>query len=158
MKAQTMLAAAALIGALAMPAVAQEADPVTKARPFFSSAETYRKANPVVVKRNYRASLETGNDGVIETALAHVVRMKMYMQAEDFSDIKPAIDWLAVGGRTPAIRYKAYLAALVIENPNWFKDECCKEYAGSEEMFTALADRLRSTLGGLAEGKYVRPE
>ncbi len=158
MKAQVMLAAAALVGALAVPAAAQQTDTVAKARPFFSGLEAHKKVNLVAARRAYRASLESGNDGVVETALAHIARMRMYMQADDFSDIKPAVDWLAVSSKTPAIRYKAYLTALVIENPKWFQEECCKEYVGSEEMFTALAERLKSTLVGLADAKYVRPE
>jgi hypothetical protein len=158
MKAHTMLAAALLIGAATIPAAAQEGKTENPEKRYFSSLESYQHANLNVLRRNFRSCLDSDNDGVVESAIAHIIRMKMYLKAEDFSDLKSAIDWLSVAGRTPAIRYKAYLAILVLDNPNWFKDECCKEYAGTEEMFTTLAKRLQQTLIGYADHKYVRPE
>jgi hypothetical protein len=158
MKARTMLAAALLIGAVTLPAVAQEERTPKSEQTYFSSLDSYRHANLTVLCRNFRACLDSQNDGVVESAIAHIIRMKMYLKSEDFTDLKSAIDWLSVAGRTPAIRYKAYLASLVLDNPNWFKDECCKEYSGAEEMFTTLAKRLQQTLIGYADHKYVRPE
>lgn len=158
MKANTMLAAALLIGATTLPAIAQEQKTAKPDMPYFSSLASYQRANLPTLRKNYKACLGSENDGVVESAIAHVVRMKMYFKAEDFSDLKGAIDWLAVSGRTPGIRYKAYLASLVLDNPSWFKDECCKEYEGTEEMFTALSKRLQQTLIGYADRKYVRPE
>lgn len=157
MKAHTMLAVL-FIGGVTMPAGAQEGKTLEPEKRYFSSLESHQKADLNTLRKNYKASLGSENDGVIESAIAHVVRMKMYLQAEDFSDLKGTIDWLAVSGRTPAIRYKAYLASLVLDNPGWFKEECCTEYAGTEEMFTALAKRLQQTLVGYADHKYVRPE
>lgn len=156
MKTTNMLVAAVLLAA--MPAAAQRSDVTPAGGSYFSSAEKYQHADLKKACVNYRSCLASTNEGVVSSAIAHVIRMKMVLQGQDFCDLKAAVDGLAITGPTPAIRYKAYLASLVLDNPRWFKEECSRDYAGPEELFTVLSNRLEKNLMGMADHKYVRPE
>lgn len=149
---------ALMMGAMAAPASAQAPAEAREAAPYFSSLESHHRVNFNRACKNYLAGITSENEGVVESAIAHVVRMKMYLQDQNFCDLQPAISSLAVAGATPAIRYKAYLASLVLDNPSWFAEECGKEYRNPAELFTALSNRLEKTLVTHAGRKYVRPE
>ena len=156
-----MKAAAAMMTALviaALPARAQLPEKPGSDFSYFSNAESHQRVDLNRACINYCAGLKSGNEGVIESAIAHVVRMKMYLKDQSFCDLRAIMNSLAVYGPTPAIRYKAYLASLVLDNPAWFAEECNKEYRNPTELFTALSSRLEKTLVALAGRKYVRPE
>ena len=63
---------------------------------------------------------------------------------------------LAVAGRTPSLRYKAYLAGLVFDNPSIFTGTDVRKFDSSEELFASLSDRLQKVLIGSIDRKYVR--
>ncbi len=156
MKTTIAVMTALLLGASG--AVAGGKESAGNERPYFSTPERCREIDLKKACQNYVAGLKSGNDGVVESTLAHVIRMKMCRKTDDFCDVKAVVDGLAVAGPTPGIRYKAYLASLVLDNPAWFSEECDKEYAGPEELFTSLAKRLDQTLLGSADRRYARPE
>ena len=148
MKSYKMLAGA-LLFATANTAGAQGLDQTaTGERPYFSSAASYMNIDLKKAKRNTIASLNHENDGVVESALAHATHMRLMMPQEDFKDSEMALGLLAGNGRTPGIRYKAYVASLVFASPEMFAREINSEYAHDDQFFGAIASRLQQTLLG----------
>ena len=158
MKATTAVMAALMMGAMVSPAYAQNAAAAKPSEPYFSGIETHRRADIACACKNYLAGITSTNEGVVESAIAHVVRMKMYLPDRNFCDLQAAINRQAVAGATPSIRYKAYLAGLVLDNPAWFAAESAREYQNPTELFKALSNRLEKTLAANTGRKYVRPE
>jgi hypothetical protein len=156
MKTLTVAMTALLMGAAT--ATAQVAIKSAAEKPYFSNIESHQRVDLRCASGRYLAALGTANEGVIESAMAHVVRMKMYRPNENFPDLRAAINSVAVVGPTAAIRYKAYLASLVLDNPAWFKEECGREYRNPTELFAALANRLEKALISHAGRIYARPE
>lgn len=113
---------------------------------YFSTAEIHRKANLEKAACQYNEDLKIGNTGVIESALAHVVRMKLFAPELSCPELQMGIRMLAVTGETPAIRHKAYLASLVFDSPSLFKEEATRLYEGPDEIFSSVAARLNVAL------------
>lgn len=96
----------------------------------------------------YLSNLSSDNDGVLESTIAYVTFMRAAAPAENMQEIEATLFRLSNNGRTPAIRYKAYLAGLVFANPKMFSTETAAEYATGDEFFTAVSSRLQKTLLG----------
>jgi hypothetical protein len=125
---------------------------------YFSGYESNMKARVDKIERIYLDALCDKNDGVVESALAHITRLKLYRPCSTCQELHQKLHSLAVMGRTPAIRFRAYLADLVVDSPELFTGEQRAEYRDPEEMFAALSVRLQTSLLGLSDRKYVRPE
>jgi hypothetical protein len=125
---------------------------------YFSSRESHRSANLDKVSLRYAQCLECGNDGVIESALAHAILMKLYAPDKKFDVLQEKVNSLSVNGCKPSIRYKAYLASLVYDAPELFKQEQEQKFDNAEELFSSVSNRLQITLLGAHDRKYVRPE
>jgi hypothetical protein len=52
---------------------------------------------------------------------------------------------LASEATTPTVRYKATLVKFVFDFPELFTSEGMREYLNDEELFTAIAGRLRQS-------------
>jgi hypothetical protein len=122
----------------------------------FSTVEKHRATDLAKVVCSYTAALKTGNDGVIESALSHLVRMKLFVPEMQCPELRQEIARLAMNGATPTIRYKAYLTSLVFDAPQLFKAESARNYEGPEELFTSVASRLQIALIGNENSKYAR--
>lgn len=125
---------------------------------YFSGREKHRSADLDKIEFKYVLCLESCNTGVIESALAHVVQMKLYAPEKEFEALHARVNSLSVNGCNPIIRYKAYIAGLVFDNPEMFKSEQIRQFENPEELFGSLSNRLQVTLLGAADRKYVRPE
>ena len=125
---------------------------------YFSTLETHRSTNLEKISCRYLECLKTGNAGVIESALGHVIRMKLFVPEVQCPALRQEISSLAVLGSTPSIRYKAYLASLVFDSPVLFKEEGAREYKDADALFNSVAARLQVALLGSQNRKYVRPE
>jgi hypothetical protein len=125
---------------------------------YFSTYETHQKMDLEKIACRYVECIKTGNPGVVESALSHVVRMKLFVPELRCPGLREAISSLAVFGATPAIRYKAYLASLVFDSPVLFKDERTRLYTDGDDLFNTVAARLQVALLGSHNGKAVRPE
>ncbi len=131
----------------------------TVAQPaYFSSREHHRTADLDKAAKNYAECLESCNTGVIESALAHAVQMKLYTPEKEFEVLHARVNSLAVNGCNPAIRYKAYIAGLVYDAPDLFKVEQGQKFENAEELFNSISKRLQVALLGAQDSKYVRPE
>ena len=115
-------------------------------RPCLSSKADYSVTRLERARKNFIASLNSENDGVAESALAQVAHMRAKLPGVNLPDIEATVDELANSGRTPVIRYKAYLASLVFAHPGMFSQETAVDYSSGDEFFTAIASRLQQTL------------
>jgi hypothetical protein len=84
----------------------------------------------------------------VESVIGQIAHMRIVLPQEDMKDIEASLTNLANYGRTPVIRYKAYLASLVFVNPGMFRQEAANDYASSDEFLSAIASRLQRTLLG----------
>jgi len=108
---------------------------------YFSSKEMHRTANFDKAINQYCASLRSENEGVVESALAHLVRMKLFVPELNCPEVPLAIRMVAVSGETPKVRHRAYLASLVFDSPAIFKAEGKQLYSGPDDLFSTIASR-----------------
>ena len=110
---KTLTVAGLIVAALTTTAVAQSSAP---------DRSTAKKTpvNFVQTEQRYLDCLGSENDGVVESALAQVVKMVLVFPDQPFGQIRLKVQDLAENGRTAAIRYRAYLAAAILEDPAMF--------------------------------------
>jgi hypothetical protein len=99
-------------------------------------------------KKNYLMGIRSTNQGLVESAMMQVAKIKIAYRASDFAEVKNVIDSLSVNATNPSIRYKAYLASNVCDNPTWFPH---KDYAGHQdvnEFFESVAEQLQARVIG----------
>jgi hypothetical protein len=111
---------------------------------YFADRESYEKANLDRGEKNFEANLKSSNEGVLESSLALIGRIKLYYPERPMDKIEKEVYQLSVSGPTDKIRYKAYLVHNVFTNPAMFAIESKTEYTDSDQMFTALAIRLQN--------------
>jgi hypothetical protein len=146
MKSNSMLFAAVLMSAVAVPAPGQSAgNPAGKPS---VPAVRYTETGIHCIEANYRACLASANDGVVESAIAQCVKMKWAFPSMQLEDLRGSLGTLAAGGKTAAIRYKAYLASLVYDSPSIFTGESGQEYAMDEDLINAIGARAQKALLG----------
>ncbi len=122
-----------------------------KAQPYFSNLASHEKANLDQVEKYYLECLKSSNEGVIESGLAHVARMKLYYPERPFAELEKQIVVLSAEGPTAGLRYRAYLVRCLFSTPSVFTVIAHEEYAGPEELFAAISSRLQATLLGSSE-------
>lgn len=115
---------------------------------YFSCYESHQKVDVDKAVKMYWASLHSANDGVVESALAHVAMMRICLRDREFPSLRDQIKFLAESGRTREIRYRAYLAGLVFDSPELFAVDRDALYADGDELFRAIGTRLQATLIG----------
>ena len=113
-------------------------------QPYFANYESHQKADLARAEKNYIVCLKSGNDGIVESGLALIGRMKLYFPEREFNSLEKEISRLATEGKTERIRYKAYLINEVFANPTMFAAEGSRDYNNPDDLFTALANRLQA--------------
>ena len=142
------LAAGLILGTASAMGQVPRISPVSQERPCISSTAHYATANLAQAKKNFLWTLQSDNDGVVESALAHVAQMRILVPNEDMRDIEVALAQLSNNGRTPVIRYKGYLATQVFASPALFARAAAVDYASGDDFFAAVALRLQQTMLG----------
>jgi hypothetical protein len=74
--------------------------------------------------------------------------MKWAFPSMQLEGLRESLGTLATGGKTAAIRYKAYLASLVYDSPSIFTGESGQEYAWDEDLINAIGARAQKALLG----------
>ena len=120
---------------------------------YFSSYAKHLTVDVAAMEKRYFSALNEDNDGVVESALAHITRLKLYVPCATCDELHQRIHSLAVAGRTPSVRLRAYLADQVLDSPELFVSEQKREYKDAEEMFSALSARLQSLAAELWRAK-----
>src|SRR5574342_537039 len=68
--------------------------------------------------RGYGFALRMDIETVVESAIFNSVKMKLQEPAQDYTKIIGELKRLSLDAKTPSLRYKAYLAAAFIANPD----------------------------------------
>lgn len=114
----------------------------------FGRISSYSKQHLVKAAGSYEAGLKSGNVGVVEASITFSTFLRVADPQLDLSNIRQELEKVAVSGRTPALRYKAYLATMVFENPQAFKSAWAVEGPDGSRFFTAVADQVSKSLLG----------
>jgi len=139
---------------LAAPALkAQAMADTPQARGVFPKAARFQNADMSKLQKGYMKCLATENDGVVESAIAQAVRMRLARPDAPMDELRSALAQLSQNARTPAIRYKAYLAELAFDCPTLFADARDENYASYEEFYASLTSKAQSELIGEAGTK-----
>lgn len=108
----------------------------------FARMSSYQSADLQKLEQNFLESLNHPVNGVVESAIREVARLKLVQPLCCSGAIVERLHELTIEGKTPAIRYKAALASILFENPEMFETEGPLEFTNEEELFTAIAHRL----------------
>lgn len=114
----------------------------SRERGYFAEVAKYTEVNTTQIARGYLASLKSDNDGVKESALAHVAMMKLAAPAIESNALRVRVREIARNSASTEIRYKAHLVTNVIEHPAIFSGLEREEYTTADELFAAIARRL----------------
>jgi hypothetical protein len=104
--------------------------------------------NQTVLEDNYARCLSSNTDGVVESALAYVIQMKLEWPDQNFSKIEKAARKLSVNGRTLAIRYKASLASIVYDDMLMQQLTDCVNCDTPDELFAKVSARVQQAALG----------
>jgi hypothetical protein len=143
MKAYTMLTVGLLFASLQALGQEMRSDP-SNVSPLSSYTKDYIQ-NAIT---NYRAALNSANDGIVESAIANLSYIRIALPQLDLRKSHAAIANLTESGRTPVIRYKAYLAMLVFENPESYMSSLKTEFTESDKFFSSVASQVQKTFFG----------
>jgi hypothetical protein len=124
-------------------------------RPYFSDSASHARVDVDKAASKYKLCLTCGNEGAVESALAHVAWMKIMRPDANLDEMRVLIDQLSVAGATPTVRYKAYLTFLVFDQPAMFAQLKQGRYGSSDEFYAAVAKTLRTSLLGYNDRKLV---
>lgn len=109
---------------------------------YFADESRYSSPNALRAERGYTVCLGSENDGVVESALAHITMMKLMKTTDDNKAVRTKVTVLARTASSPELRYKAFLTKSVLENPEMFKSMATTAYASPDELFGAVASRM----------------
>ncbi len=99
-------------------------------------------------KKNYIMGLRSSNQGLVESAMMQVAKIKMLHPDANIEEIKDVIDNLSIKGNAPSVRYKAYLASNVCDNPTWFAKKGYNSDEDVDEFFVSVAAQLQARVLG----------
>ena len=96
--------------------------------------------------KNLLSALRLNNPGVIESALQITAQMKMRHPEADVSELVTVMNSIWKKNLSGTIRYKAYLAMSICENPVWFSNLGAFREANDENFFYTASNVLQEHL------------
>lgn len=96
--------------------------------------------------KNLLAGLRSSNPGVMQSVMRISAQMKMQYPSADISDVVNGMNEVLKQHPSGAMRYKAYLAISICENPNWFVHDIGVVTTDDEGFFKAASTRLQKQL------------
>jgi len=112
----------------------------------YASQERYVRANLQRLEKAYVDALECPLEGVAESALREVARIKIAHLEWESPDLMERLEEISREGVTPAVRYKALLVKAVFETPALFALEGGKDFRTPSQLYRAVARRLETNL------------
>ena len=113
-----------------------------QAQSFYPDISKFSTTDKERMDKNFAAALKSDNEGLVESALTIVTKVKLSLPDEQYQSIREEIEKLTGDGTTPSIRYKAYIAEAVFTDPSIFREETGEVYANGDALFSALAQRM----------------
>jgi hypothetical protein len=95
---------------------------------------------------NYIKALKSDNDGMVESAIFHSLKYKLYYPEQNTSDLEKQIEKLVENGKSNEIRYKAFLANEFMHNDTLMKGIQKADYKDAAEFFKMLGEQLNEHL------------
>jgi hypothetical protein len=95
---------------------------------------------------NYVKALKSDNDGMVESAIFHSLKYKLYYPEENTAKLEKEIEKLVENGNSDAIRYKAFLAAEFMQNYTLMNRIKKADYKDAGEFFKMLGKELNEHL------------
>lgn len=126
--------------AAASTAVAQNPSAGTERKTYTVPCE-WKGDSQLIVKR-YGESLKSDNQGVVEATLAHIIWMRVAATCMDVTPLQADVERLAVKGAPASLRFRAYLTAMVLEDPESYKALAQREFAGPNELFAGVTNLM----------------
>jgi hypothetical protein len=105
------------------------------------------EARLVKAEQNYLCCLSSENDGLVESAIAMVARLRILYPERSLPGLREKLYDLAINGQTASIRFKSYLVSTVLDDLTLPPPE---QVAGldNSELFALIAGRLQKSLLG----------
>jgi hypothetical protein len=141
----------ALLTTMVLAALASGAAQGQDAERKYYASEHYRASDTRVIVPRYLHCLKSENDGVVSSTLAVFARMNLYNEGFHPAKVQSEVARLSEDGATPAIRYRAYLVSMLLENPGFFAEEGTRDYMSDDDLFLAISTRLSRSLLSLNE-------
>jgi len=132
-----MKTTAAVLAAMMMAATVHAGEPG-----YFSESAKYTAVNKTAAEEAYCASLKSDNEGVKESALAHVAMLKLSTPVAGSREAKERVKEIARTASSSELRYKAFLVAMLLDHPEIFRNVARDGYGTPDELYAALASRL----------------
>ncbi len=156
MKSTALFLAGAVMFTMASTAAAQDAKETAEHKTY--TVPCNWKGDSKLLVKAYGACLESDNPGVVESTLGHLLWMRATVSCVDITPLKPNVDQLSVNGKTASIRFRAYLTAIVMENPEAFRELVQQEFEGPQDLFASVAGYVYANESGdglpaVAEGR-----
>ena len=136
-----MKAAAVILGIM-LAVSASDAQSMTATEGYFSDATNFGPTLIGQAEKGYVNCLQSSNDGVVASALAHVAVMRLALPTRGFSEVESQVAKLVKNASTPELRYKAYLTLVVMQHPEIFRNVGHQGFACCDELYSVLASRL----------------
>lgn len=147
MKARVLMIAGIFLAVLPAVGQSQQTEEVVVGS-CFGRISSYSKQHLEKAARSYESGLKSTNEGVVEASITFSTFLRIADPQLDLSNIHRELEKVAVSGPTPALRYKAYLATMVFENPQVFKSAWGVEGPDGSRFFTTVAGQLSDSLLG----------
>ena len=91
---------------------------------------------------NYLKALKSDNDGMVESAIFHSLKYKLYYPEQETANLEKEINNLMTDAGSETIRYKAFLAAQFMQNDVLLDSVEKKDYKNEAEFFKMLSEEL----------------
>jgi len=100
-------------------------------------------------KKNALMGLRSGNNGVVESTMMFVGKMKMSYPSAEIDQLLRLIDGIAATHSSASMRFKAYIVSNICTDPMWYAGEEFLDASEPDLFYGAAAIRLQQKLFGL---------
>ena len=92
--------------------------------------------------RNYAAGLRSENQGVVESTIQRIAKMKLQVPDANTDELREELNHVSVRHQSPVVRFKAYIAACICNDPEWFAQDRILAEADGDRIFIYAIERL----------------
>lgn len=100
-------------------------------------------------KQNVLRGLQSENTGLIESCIKMAAKIKLKAPSLDVGKLHETLDELSITHPSATVRYKAYIASTICDDPEWYAQDKNIVAADDEQFFIHAARRLQQKLFGL---------
>lgn len=109
---------------------------------YFAQKASIESADLGKIARLYEWALESKNQGVVESALAHLAHIRIVAPEADLGDVETSMTSLVRHADSYSVRTKAGLALRVFAQPGAFRNLADRDFNSPDELFEAVAQRI----------------